>query len=333
MRVLHVPAAVGGNPQSLARAERALGVESHAVSLNAPPFGYACDEVLWQEGDGLLRRELKRWRLFRRALHEFDVIHFNFGQSILTWGGLFSNRPVLGPVEHLLLPVARHLELLDLPALRRAGKVIAVTYQGDDARQGDVCRNTFAISMVDGVEPGYYSAWSDARKRERIAKFARYADLIYGVNPDLMHVLPAAARFIPFANVDLQDWKPAVPAAAGNQRPLVVHAPSHRGVKGTAHVLAAVTRLHQEGVAFEFRLVEGLSNAAARAVYEQADLVVDQLLAGWYGGLAVEAMALGKPVIAYLRESDLGFLPKQCVRRFRLSTRSPQACMPFSSPA
>jgi len=32
---------------------------------------------------------------------------------------------------------------------------------------------------------------------------------------------------------------------------------------------------------------------------------VDQLFAGWYGGLAVELMAMGKPVICYLREADL----------------------------
>ena len=43
--------------------------------------------------------------------------------------------------------------------------------------------------------------------------------------------------------------------------------------------------------------------------YRDADIVVDQLLAGWYGGFAVEAMALGKPVIAYLRESDLHHVP------------------------
>ena len=40
-------------------------------------------------------------------------------------------------------------------------------------------------------------------------------------------------------------------------------------------------------------------------------LLVDQLLAGWYGGLAVEVMALGKPVMCYLREEDLGFIPRQ----------------------
>ena len=46
-----------------------------------------------------------------------------------------------------------------------------------------------------------------------------------------------------------------------------------------------------------------------RGCREFFDVVVDQLFAGWYGGLAVEAMALGKPVIAYLREEDLHFIP------------------------
>src|SRR5262249_23731526 len=43
----------------------------------------------------------------------------------------------------------------------------------------------------------------------------------------------------------------------------------------------------------------------AIARYAACDVVIDQLLAGWYGGLGVEAMALAKPVVAYIRESDL----------------------------
>jgi glycosyltransferase involved in cell wall biosynthesis len=58
-----------------------------------------------------------------------------------------------------------------------------------------------------------------------------------------------------------------------------------------------------------FRLVEGLAQDQARKIYREADLLVDQLLVGWYGGLAVELMALGKPIICYLREEDLRFIP------------------------
>ena len=46
-------------------------------------------------------------------------------------------------------------------------------------------------------------------------------------------------------------------------------------------------------------------------IYRGADLCIDQLFAGWYGGLAVEMMAMGKPVAAYLREEDLHYLPAE----------------------
>ena len=37
----------------------------------------------------------------------------------------------------------------------------------------------------------------------------------------------------------------------------------------------------------------------------QADIVVEQLIYGWWGSTGVETMSLGKPVICYLRESQM----------------------------
>ena len=58
-------------------------------------------------------------------------------------------------------------------------------------------------------------------------------------------------------------------------------------------------------------LVEGVSHEEACRQYKFIDVLVDQLFAGWYGGLAVEAMALGKPVLVYIREDDLHFIPSE----------------------
>jgi glycosyltransferase involved in cell wall biosynthesis len=88
-----------------------------------------------------------------------------------------------------------------------------------------------------------------------------------------------------------------------------VHAPTHREIKGTRFVVEAVDRLRHAGVAFDFALVENLERAEARRLYERADLLVDQLLLGWYGGLAVELMALAKPVVCFVRDGDLAFIP------------------------
>jgi glycosyltransferase involved in cell wall biosynthesis len=40
----------------------------------------------------------------------------------------------------------------------------------------------------------------------------------------------------------------------------------------------------------------------ARARYEGADIVVEQLNAGWHGIFGLEGMALGKPVVTYLKD-------------------------------
>ena len=82
--------------------------------------------------------------------------------------------------------------------------------------------------------------------------------------------------------------------------PLVVHAPSHRGRKGTEHVIAACAELP-----VELRLVEGLHHEEAKKLYAEADIVVDQLNAGWYGLFAIESMALGKPVVTFLRDEPV----------------------------
>jgi glycosyltransferase involved in cell wall biosynthesis len=79
-------------------------------------------------------------------------------------------------------------------------------------------------------------------------------------------------------------------------RPLVVHAPSNREKKGTRFVIEACEQLP-----VELDIVEGVPHDVARERYARADIVVDQLNAGWHGVFALESMALGKPVVAHLK--------------------------------
>ncbi len=109
-----------------------------------------------------------------------------------------------------------------------------------------------------------------------------------------------AIRWVPGAEVippgiDLSRITPAPPF--DRARPLILHAPSSRGRKGTEHVVAAV-----EGLDADLEIVEGLHHADAFERYRNADIVVDQLNAGWYGLFAIECMALGKPVVTFLHE-------------------------------
>ncbi len=112
-----------------------------------------------------------------------------------------------------------------------------------------------------------------------------------------------ALQWVPTATVvppglEVAAIEPAPPS--DRTRPVVLHAPSSRRRKGTEHVVEAVA-----GLDAELRLVEGLPHDEAFELYRDADIVVDQLHAGWYGLLAIECMALGKPVVAHLREESV----------------------------
>jgi glycosyltransferase involved in cell wall biosynthesis len=109
-----------------------------------------------------------------------------------------------------------------------------------------------------------------------------------------------AARWVPEAEVippgiDLGAYRPVPPSDA--TRPIVLHAPSNRTRKGTEHVVAACAQLP-----VELDIVEGVPHDEARSRFDRADIVVDQLNAGWYGLFAIEAMALGKPVVSFIHE-------------------------------
>ena len=93
----------------------------------------------------------------------------------------------------------------------------------------------------------------------------------------------------------------------------VVHAPNHREFKGTRYLEAAVAELQAEGVPIELVMVENLPNHEALAVYRTADVIFDQCLIGFHGYFALEAMALGKPVMCYIRKPEQYLLePQEC---------------------
>lgn len=302
LRVLHCPHSVGGNAAGLAAAERELGLASRTVAFEPNPFGYPADIVLREAGHGRARFELRRLGLLWQAMRDADVVHFNFGSTILP---LAARGHGASPAYTLYARIAGGL---DLPLLRRLGKGIVVTFQGDDVRQGDVLRQSYPYSLADEVDPGYYTPRGDTAKREIVRTFDKHAHAIRFLNPDLARVLPARASFMPYAHVDPRRW--TAPPHPDGSAPLVLHAPSRRDTKGTRHVIAAIEALQRDGLAVRFELVEGRTQADARVAYERADIIVDQLVAGWYGGLAVEAMALGVPVVAHIREQDLDVIPR-----------------------
>jgi O-antigen/teichoic acid export membrane protein len=152
----------------------------------------------------------------------------------------------------------------------------------------------FLILGAAGKKAVYHFLGSDIRGKtpEELAYSDRADAQIVGSH-DAIRWLPSAEVVPP--GIDLRAYVPTPPS--DTRRSLVVHAPSNRQRKGTEHVIEACRRLD-----LDLEIVEGLHHDEARRRYARADIVVDQLHAGWYGLFAIEAMALGKPVLTHLHE-------------------------------
>ena len=108
-------------------------------------------------------------------------------------------------------------------------------------------------------------------------------------------------------SIDIERWQPtegaSVAAPVDSGRPFrVLHAPNHKAIKGSDFFTRAVEELRAEGESIELVLVQNLPNEEIRKLIDTVDIVADQLIIGWYAMFAIEAMAMGKPVLCYLRE-------------------------------
>jgi len=311
-RVLHTPTTVGGNPQGLSNSLNKLGINSKSLTLEQNYFKYPADHVLWSEGDGYIAKELKRLLLLVSIIFQYDVIHYNFGTTIAA--PIYSIRPndsvIVKWLKFTYCKYSWVVQWFELNLFKLLKKPLFVTYQGNDARQGDFCVAHFEFNIAAQVGEEYYTQKSDELKRKMISRMSRYCHSIYALNPDLFYVLPKKTKFMPYAHVFLDEWMPHFNQLE-NRKLRIGHAPSNRKVKGTDIILEALEKLKKRGYEFELVLVEGVSNAEARKTYETVDILIDQIFAGWYGGLAVEAMALGKPVLVYIRQDDLKYVPAE----------------------
>lgn len=271
-RVLHLPVEIAGQVAAQVEGLRGLGVPAdslfprhHFAYAHEPTLTFPARPAGWSQ-------LVQAWRALQVAGH-YDVYHYHFARS--------------------LLPAP--LRFADARLNRRLGRRVIVEFWGSDVRKPAVerARNPWYVNSY-GEDDARADAWMQA-----------WAGITDGhvLLPDHSFVAAAAPHFsrlhfVPQA-IRCDRFDPHFPAA-DNDCPRVVHIPSQQAFKGTELVRAAVQRLQQRGLRFDYREVSGVSHAEAMRICREADLVVDQLRAGSHGVFAIEAMALGKPVLCYI---------------------------------
>ena len=297
-RILHCPDNLGNNARRLAEIERSKGSRSWSISLTESAYGFKADQTLSQTGS-FWKSELARWRLLWIALTQYEIIHFNNGKTIMPHRLPFQS--VKSRSNFLLACFysiySFFLEGKDLWLLKLFNKKIFFTYQGSDARLSSHYAKFHPPEVLEHLNPDYLSTTADAFKLKRIKRAKRVAEKIFCLNPDLLKNLLPNAEFIPYFNVDIKKIEPH--SILQDQQIHIVHAPSKKDVKGTKYIEQAIATIKLK-YDIKFTLVSGVSNQEAQKIYDTADIFIDQLIVGWYGGVAVELMARGVPTLCFL---------------------------------
>jgi hypothetical protein len=126
----------------------------------------------------------------------------------------------------------------------------------------------------------------------------------------LAHFLPATAKFIPYCHIEVDGKAPSTKNRKTN-KVHIVHAPSHQAAKGTDVIVENLKKMKDDGHPIEFTLIEDIPHTELGDFLLGVDLLIDQLYAGWYGGIAVEALCRGVPVMTFLRHADFSVIPEQ----------------------
>ncbi|MFH1454436.1 MAG: glycosyltransferase [Armatimonadota bacterium] len=283
LRVLFGPIHIAGNFLGYSQGLSSLGVSSKIVLTKKHSFEYNdknteylgnkidLNKVNLKFDKGRIRGSfnLSNYK-FLKFIDKFDIFHFTFGHSLLS-----ENR--------------------DIPILKSKGKKIVMQFCGCDIRCRDIVtsENRKASPCTDcRIE------CITAQKRDTVKFWETHADAIIS-HPEYSQLLTKPYHYF-IIGIDPDKWDEG--KLQENSVPLIVHAPSMQDVKGTKYIVEAVNSLKNEGYDFEFKLLENMPNDELKTILQKADIVVDQLLCGWYGHLAVECMALGKPVLAYVDE-------------------------------
>ena len=108
--------------------------------------------------------------------------------------------------------------------------------------------------------------------------------------------------------IDIDNF-PYTPLSGANEVPLLLHVPTEPWVKGTDSIVDAISKLEKEGLRFKFTLARNLTQTDFYKLLSTCDVYIDELRCGSHGVTAVEAMAMGKPTITYIRDDLISNYP------------------------
>lgn len=272
----------GGIAYKIAEGLRKNGIKADSVVIADHSFSYPYHKKLKFIGTkpGFVNRLIKYCYFIKHALL-YDVFIFNTRSTMLARKG-------------------------DLRILKWLGKKTAMVYVGCDIRDKNYYLSSpekYTACKNCNEEYQQYVGCEMERKINETGIIQKHVDAAFS-HPFDAAILNGNFNFL-YLLLELEKYQPNYSV---NPRIKIVHAPSNQGIKGTNYILDAIEKLKEERVDFEFELLENRPHVEILEAIRNADILIDQMVAGWYGLISIEAMALGKTTVCFLRDELYNYI-------------------------
>jgi len=277
LRVIQGTIEIADQMHTVTEGLKKIGVSAKTLNYYPSYLEYKSDYIfdinLFKD---INKANIETKKLASKIIGENDVFHFHFGTSLT-------------------------LDYSDLQLLNELGKKVIMQYWGSDVRM-----YSKAVKMNPYVKVKDINEDGIKRRLELISKYISNCIVDY----ELVEYVKDYHSNVHYTTVTIDLKKYNFIKETHNKKLLIVHAPTAPEFKGTNYILKAIEELKVK-YDFDFKLVQGMTHEHAIKIYEQADLIIDQILTGSYGVFAVESMAMGKPVICWISDFMKEKYPKE----------------------
>lgn len=276
LRVFHGLVNYGTQAGLFAQELRKQGIE--AISVAYPDKFKRQIDIELLSGGNLFQKIFRHsWNWIRRFywFFKYNTFHFYYGTSLFP-------------------------KQLDLPLYKLFNKKVVMEYLGYDVQLYQYSIDKYDLTNVKFYKSKEESIISDKKKLKRLNYESKFIHKQFVCAPYILEFVPEAVVLPLGIDVSKFEYSPRpIPENEFN----IMHAPTSRGNKGTDFILNSVNKLVKEGYKINFMLVENVTHVELKKKYLESDIFIDQIVGGWYGTAAIEAMALGRPTICFIRES------------------------------
>lgn len=270
---------IAGIFTSLKKGFEQNGINSDFYSLNEHVFGYETDKIIKFSQNTFLRK-IQKFFLILKLLYKYDYFIFDSSGT--------------------LLPAFK-----DIKIFRWFGKKTMVIFTGCDIRlpesvekfNWNPCRNC-------SCDYKKFVGCNLRTKSHKIKNIESCFDILISAEEAAGSL--SKTYFPTLFPIDISKF--SYFGSNPGKKLNILHAPSNDEYKGTKHIIAAIEKLKIE-YELDFKIVRNVKAEELYREIENSDLIIDQMLVGFYGMLSIESMAMGKPVICYIREDISGKMP------------------------